>query len=167
LRIGKQIAMGLIALPVAEFAAFVVVAMLIGLGAAFGLMILTSLAGVMVLRYVGRGGIAQFRVAVTDRGVAGPGAQGAGVLVALGGILLVLPGFITDVAGALLLLPWVRRQLGATIRRATSASGGGSAGDGVVDLAPDEWHQVGVGESARARSAKTRDRLDRDRLEKR
>ncbi len=157
LHLGKWIAIGLVALPVAEFVAFIVVATLIGVGAALALMILTSLAGAMVLRHVGRSGIAQFRVAVAERDV----TEGPGLGAALGGILLILPGFITDVVGALLLLPWVRRWLGATFRRARSVPGERPGRAGVVDLAPSEWRQVDDAESANSRSAKTRDRIEK------
>jgi UPF0716 protein FxsA len=142
LRLGKQIAIALAALPVAEFVAFVLMVMWIGFAAAFALMVVTSLAGAMVLRRVGRGGIAQFRGAVSEPGATGRVIEGGGLLVALGGILLVLPGFITDVVGTLLLLPFVHRWLGAAFRRASDGPGEPAGDDAVVDLAPGEWRQV-------------------------
>jgi UPF0716 family protein affecting phage T7 exclusion len=59
----------------------------------------------------------------------------------IGGILLVLPGFITDVAGALLLLPTTRRLIGAAIGRAVKKQRAARQPE-VLDLAPDEWHQI-------------------------
>lgn len=53
------------------------------------------------------------------------------------GILLLIPGFITDIVALILLI--------APLRRALSAFGGGVAparNDGVVDLTPGQWHQV-------------------------
>lgn len=146
MRVGKQIAVALVALPVAELVAFILVAMAIGFAAALALMVATSLAGAMVLRHVGRAGIAQFRGAVSDPEQRGRFADGTGLVVALGGILLVLPGFITDVVGAVLVLPWlrpwIRRWVGVAVSGAGSAPGRTAAGDGIVDLGPDEWRQV-------------------------
>ena len=65
-----------------------------------------------------------------------PTAPAASLLLA--GILLLIPGFITDALGLLLLLAPLRRALarcfgvGPAPRRA----------DGVVDLTPEQWHQV-------------------------
>lgn len=39
------------------------------------------------------------------------------VLVLLGGVLLVTPGVVTDVAGLLLLVPWTRRRVADAVRR--------------------------------------------------
>ena len=61
----------------------------------------------------------------------------------LGGILLVFPGFITDIVGALLLIPAVRtlarRKLAQAVHRAPAA---GDAIADVIDLEPHEWHQI-------------------------
>jgi len=62
----KQILVAILLLPAAEIAAFVLVAALIGVTGALLLMLATTLAGILVLRQAGRGGIARFRVAVAD-----------------------------------------------------------------------------------------------------
>jgi UPF0716 protein FxsA len=65
-------------------------------------------------------------------------ADGTGGLVLLAGFLLLIPGFITDVAGLLLLLAPLRRAL-------VGAFVGGKppqASDGVVDLEPEQWRRV-------------------------
>jgi UPF0716 protein FxsA len=61
-----------------------------------------------------------------------------------GGILLVFPGFITDVIGALMFMPPLRRWIGATIGRAIRKRRPAQQ-PGVIDLGPDEWHQVSDG----------------------
>ena len=63
-------------------------------------------------------------------------ADGAGSLTLLAGILLLIPGFITDAAALLLLVAPLRRALAAALRR------GPPRADGVVDLEPEQWHQV-------------------------
>jgi len=57
----------------------------------------------------------------------------------IGGILLVFPGFITDLAGLLLFLPPFRRWAAAAIGRALRKR---QRDRSVVDLTPDQWHQV-------------------------
>ena len=54
------------------------------------------------------------------------------------GILLLIPGFITDVLGLLLLIAPLRRALAALIRPKAARP----RNDGVVDLEPEQWHQV-------------------------
>jgi UPF0716 protein FxsA len=56
----------------------------------------------------------------------------------LAGILLFIPGFITDVLGLLLLLAPLRRALAALLGRKMAPA----RTDGVVDLEPEQWHQV-------------------------
>jgi len=142
LRLGKQITIGLLALPLAELAAFVAVALLAGVTAAIVLMIGTSVAGALVLRHVGRTGIGQFRATLDNPAAAASHGGVSGLLLVLAGILLILPGFITDLAGLTLLVPPLRRWCGAALGRFFRASGAERRED-VVDLAPGEWHQVG------------------------
>jgi len=140
LRLGKQITIALIALPLAELIVFAAVAATIGVAAALLLMIATSLAGGLVLRHVGRAGLGAVRAAVD--GPAEAAGAGAPLLLGIAGILLILPGFITDAAGALLLVPALRRHAVATFGRWMSAARDPDGRPAVVDLAPDEWRQV-------------------------
>jgi UPF0716 protein FxsA len=136
----KWIVAAILLLPLAEIIAFVLVAALVGLGTAFLLMLATTLAGFFVLRRAGRGGIARFRVAMADTGVAGIQADPAGLLTVLAGLLLFLPGFLTDlIGGALLIGPvrrWSGRSLRMWVRRRTPAD------RSTIDLAPGEWQQL-------------------------
>jgi len=140
MRPGKLIVLGLTALPLAEIVVFVIVAVLLGFGKALALMLATSLAGALVLRAAGRARLKRFRMAATDRTMTGFEAQGGDLLTVLGGILLLIPGFVTDCLGLLLLFPAVRRWLGATVRRVLQRSGGQA--DSVVDLDRSEWDRV-------------------------
>ena len=81
-----------------------------------------------MLRRAGRGGIARFRVAVADTDVAGIQANTGGFLTVLAGLLLFLPGFLTDLVGAAAAdragAPLVRQDLppvGAPARSAATA----------------------------------------------
>src|ERR1041385_5453026 len=96
---------GLLMLPFLEIAVFVAVAIKLGVLAALALMILTSLAGMAVIRSAGRGDVQRVRSAFGERTISRVELDGNGVLTVLAGFLLVLPGFITDVLCLLLLLP--------------------------------------------------------------
>jgi len=138
----KRIAIALVLLPAAEVAAFLLVVWAIGFGPALGLMILTSLGGALVLWRLGRGRFASARRAVRRNGVARAATDGDGVMLAVAGILLVLPGFITDLVGAGLLVGPIRRRVAAAIGRASAKVPGTATGPPVIDLAPDEWRSI-------------------------
>jgi UPF0716 protein FxsA len=138
----KRIVIAVLVLPAAEVAAFLLVVWAVGFLPALGLMILTSVAGALVLRRAGRGQIAQLGGSMRRRGIAGLAAERGGVMFAVGGILLLLPGFITDLVGAGLLIGPIRRRLAAAIGRAFQVPGTAAGAPAVIDLAPDEWRSV-------------------------
>jgi UPF0716 protein FxsA len=128
-------------LPVAEIAAFAAIALAIGWLPATCLFLATTILGLLLLRRSGRTDIDRFRDAFRRDGIRAIHLESPGLGPILGGILLVFPGFITDVVGALLLIPLVRRKIRARIarRRETSRPQRKSA---VIDLSPEEWHQT-------------------------
>jgi UPF0716 protein FxsA len=133
---------GLLLLPFAEVVVFVAVAIKIGFLAAVALTILTSLAGAAMIRGAGSGAVARTRGAFGDGVVTAVELDGRGVLTVLAGFLLLVPGFLTDILGALLLLPITRSLLRSALQRATGRPDPRAAPPGVVDLAPDEWRHV-------------------------
>ncbi|MBI4939816.1 MAG: FxsA family protein, partial [Actinobacteria bacterium] len=107
-------------LPVVEIAAAIAVARRIGAGWTVVALLALSVVGLVVLRRAARGAFAALGpVPGAPAGAAATGpvpgassARGADLaLEAAGGVLLALPGFVTAVLGALLLLPPVRRPL--------------------------------------------------------
>ena len=142
MHLGKKIAIALLLLPLAELLGFGLVAWTIGLLEALALMVLTSVAGGLVLRHAGRGQMAGLRTALRRNDGIGLVTGSAGFMVALGGILLLLPGFITDLVGACLLVGPVRRWLGATIGRGIERRRPRTGAGSVIDLRADEWRPV-------------------------
>jgi UPF0716 protein FxsA len=138
MNVAKYLLLAVLALPVMELAAFVAVAAEIGLLGALGLVAVTSLAGALILRHAGGNHIARMRVALDAGSFTALEADSAGSLTLLAGILLLIPGFITDALGLLLLAAPLRRGLGAALRR----GGVADHGDGLVDLPPEQWHRV-------------------------
>jgi UPF0716 protein FxsA len=133
---------GLLLLPLAEIVVFIVVAFQIGFLTALALVILTSLAGVAVIRNAGHSEVQRVRTALGDRLVTRMELDGPGFLTVLAGFLLALPGFLTDILGILLLLPPTRRWLRAALRRAMSGVERAAGRPEVIDLPPDQWRQV-------------------------
>ena len=131
-RTGRLLLAGFALLPVAEIAAAVLVAGQIGVGWTFVALLALSVAGVVVLRRTGRAAVRT----LGPRTVPGTPAPAAGAsratgadlaLEGAGGVLLALPGFVTGLLGALLVLPPTRRVvrplLGAgAMRLVTSAA---------------------------------------------
>jgi UPF0716 protein FxsA len=102
-----MIVLALVAWPVLEVFVFIEVGLAIGWLPAVLLLVGTSLLGTQVLRIQGRAAVERVSAAVAQRRAPGRAALD-GVLGFLGGVLLVLPGFVTDVFGALLVLPLTR-----------------------------------------------------------
>lgn len=106
--------------PLAEIAAFALVGDAVGALNTVLLVILSGVAGLAILR---RQGLAALMTARTD----GPPTAGKlldGLAVALAGLLLLLPGFLTDALALALLAPGVRQGLGALLARQIARSGG-------------------------------------------
>jgi UPF0716 protein FxsA len=135
----KWTIIAILLLPLAEIAVFILVAAVVGLGWASALVLLTTLAGTLVLRRAGHRRIAHFRVAMTDTDITGIEANTGGFVMVLAGLLLFLPGFLTDLIGAALLIGPIRRWFGNVFRSMLRRS---QPDRSVVDLAPEEWRKV-------------------------
>jgi UPF0716 protein FxsA len=97
----------LLALGLLEVFVFAQVADAIGFLNALGLLIAISLVGAWVVRHEGWKVWQRLNLQLTQGRL--PQVEVIdGVLVLLAGVLLVMPGFVTDVVGALLLLPPTR-----------------------------------------------------------
>ena len=138
----KWLLLALLAMPAVELAVFVAVAAAIGLGAAFALLVGTSVLGGLVLRYAGGAHIDRYRATLGENRIASLQADSSGFLTLVAGILLLLPGFITDLAGLVLLIPPLQQWLGKTLLRTIERRAQAASGNAVVDLKPGEWHQV-------------------------
>jgi UPF0716 protein FxsA len=102
---GLRIAIGLGAL--AEVAVYVLLASWIGLGWTILATLATSALGWALLAKQGTKALGELRQRAEERRAPGRALGDAG-LVALGGLLMVLPGFIGDLLGLLCLLPGTR-----------------------------------------------------------
>lgn len=106
----------------------------IGLPGAILATLLTSLLGIGLLRRLGRTARDELKALLKGGPVhVSAGALESGVLAALGGALLVLPGFLSDCVGLVLLMPALRRS-------APPPAAPGKPD--VIDLSPQDWRRI-------------------------
>jgi len=102
----------LIALPFIEISIFIEAGRAISIPAVLGLTILTAVGGLAIVRVQGLNNIRRMQQAM-DRGKPPIAEIVHGALLLVAGVFLLIPGFLTDTVGALLLLPPVRALIGA------------------------------------------------------
>jgi len=102
-------------LPLLEIVIVLYVGDLLGLWPTVGLLLANSVAGVWLLRREGRRVIYAFRDAVAHRQMP-TAAVVNGTAVAVGAALLITPGFLTDLFGFVLLIPFTRAGVVAAAR---------------------------------------------------
>ena len=116
----------IIAVPIAEISVLVATGRLIGALPTVGLMIATSLLGAWLSQREGRKAWNALRTAF-DQGRMPAGELADGVLILVGGLFLMLPGFVSDVIGLICLLPitrpWGRKALTWLVGRAAAKRG--------------------------------------------
>jgi len=123
-------------LVVAEAAVFLLVAQLLGSFTTLFLLFATSVLGGLVLGRMVKRIAGRLADMLSQRDLAVTEASG-GVLTMIGGLLLVLPGFLTDAVGLLLLIPAVQRRLidSPTLRRNRPAGQ-------VLELDRSQWRDL-------------------------
>jgi UPF0716 protein FxsA len=137
----------LLVVPIVEIAVFFQVASMIGVLDTIGVLLLFSIGGLLLVRHEGMGTMAKMRAELAEGRVpTGHLADGFWLLVA--GLLLLVPGFITDIVGLLLLLPPVRwmakRATGRWAGRTSSTSVIRVQGTRVDEWGPGGWETPGT-----------------------
>jgi UPF0716 protein FxsA len=136
----KAILLGILAWPAAEIVAFFCVAAAVGFLGALLLVVLMSMIGLVVLRHFG----GTRRVRTADGGFITASAwTGPGLAPGLGGVLLLIPGFLSSALAVLILFPLSRRWLAAGVGRLFAAGHRRAAAEpGIIDLKPEEWQPL-------------------------
>ena len=145
---GRLLFLIFLAVPLVEIAFFVMIGNAIGLWPTLAGVVLTAVIGSLVIRMQGLQLINEMRATV-GRGQLPARAIADAMMVGLAGLLLLLPGYFSDLIGILLLIPPVRSAIYAFLKsRVTvvTATTGASPGftqprvdDGTIDLDSDEW----------------------------
>jgi UPF0716 protein FxsA len=104
-----------IVVPIVELYVIIQVGQWIGVVPTLLLLLADALLGSMLLRHEGRGAWRRFNAALAERRF--PAREVAdGVMIAVGGTLLLTPGFVTDIFGLLLLIPPSRALIRRVLR---------------------------------------------------
>ncbi len=136
-----------LALVLGEIAGFILVGETIGVLPTLGLVLLGMVVGALLLRRQGIATLMRVREELAaDRPPARPLAEGA--LLAFAALLIILPGFVTDLIGILLFIPFVRERIFQAFRSRLAVRTGNVATSPVkqgpvVDLDRREYGRSG------------------------
>lgn len=138
-----------VVVPILEIYVIIQVGEAIGAVPTIALLIVDSILGSLLMKSQGRAAWRRFQLALAEGRV--PGREVLdGVLVIFGGAFLLTPGFLSDIVGALLLLPPTRAVIRRVLvrrfsfsvltdapsprfRRGSGTNGSGPAGNGDVE----------------------------------
>ena len=132
--------------PIVELYVLIQVGSAIGALDTVGLLLLVSLVGAWIVKHQGAGAWRRIRDELAMGQL--PGASLVdGALIFAAGVLLLVPGFVTDVLGLLLLVPPVRhltrallgRRFGARVQRVPAGRAPGPGSPGGRGSTRGEW----------------------------
>jgi UPF0716 protein FxsA len=131
MRLAVAVRLAFVLYAAVEVALFVLVGQWLGGGALFLWILATAAVGVVLIRREGMRAVETMRVAMRERRAPEPSVPDRG-FVAVGALLLILPGILTDVAGLIMVTPasrpiarWLLAGLGAgLVGRAGGVTGG-------------------------------------------
>ncbi|MET3927699.1 FxsA family protein [Devosia sp. 2618] len=142
-------AVGLLVLTITEIALFIKVGQWIGVFPTLALIILAAIAGMMLLRLQGLAVLSQLRNNMSSGRMPGRTIADT-MMIGLAGMLLIIPGFLSDAVALALLLPPVRNWIyGGLARRVkvvetatyrnTTRGDDPRLNDGTIDLDEDDY----------------------------
>ncbi len=127
----------LILFPLFEIAGFIIVDDLIGLLPTLLLILASSALGLILLR---RQGLLSLEKAYEHR-VEGSAEILHGPIIVLAGCLLLIPGFITDIIGLIILIPGVRNAMIRWIEKHQKAKPGAKKADEKPVIEGEFWRE--------------------------
>lgn len=135
-------------IPALEISVFIAVGGAIGIVPTLLITIATAVIGTALMRSQGFTLIQKIQKE-TDAGRVPGEDLGHGAMILMAGLLLLIPGFVTDAIGLLLFVPPIRhalwqffvKRMNVTIVQPGARPGRHGAQDGVVDLDENEWSQ--------------------------
>jgi len=146
--LGRILFLAFLLIPLIEIACFIMIGSAIGLWPTLLGVLVTAVAGSLLLRFQGISIVNDIR-ATMGRGELPARSLADAMMIGLAGILLLTPGYFTDLLGLLLLIPPVRTALYAWLRSrvrvvATTSSSSNGFGprrveDDTIELDSDEW----------------------------
>lgn len=155
----RLVALLLLAFPLVEIAGFVIVGGWLGVLGTLAAIVASALFGIVIVRFQGIGMLQRIR-AEMDAGRV-PGRELAhGAMIVVAGLLLIIPGFVSDAIGVVLLVPPLRDLIWRAVARHVTivshsgvrhpdGSGAARASDAprTIDLEPGEYGEYGRSDS--------------------
>jgi len=140
---GRIIFMIFMIVPLIEIAFFVVIGQAVGLWPTLFGVLVTAIVGSLLLRHQGTQLWGQIRASVS-RGELPARALADAMMVAIAGVLMITPGYFTDLLGVLLLIPPVRDVIYGYLKSRVTVVGMSSfsssrVDEGTIELDPDKW----------------------------
>ena len=152
----------LIALPLIEIAGFALVGSLIGVLPTVALVVATTVLGAVLLRVQGLGVLGRIREAM-EKGDSAGRELVHGLMIAIAGLLLVIPGFFTDSLGLLLFIPPLRELVWRFLRKRIVVVGAAGYGAGGAGFRPGASRTIDLdSEDFSRRDDEPRRRLPKD-----
>lgn len=108
--IGRLLFLAFLLIPLLEIYVLIQVGYAIGALTTVVLVVLTALAGAVMIRAQGMATLTRARASL-DRGEIPAGELFEGLCLLVAGVALLTPGFVTDALGFLFLIPGIRRSL--------------------------------------------------------
>jgi UPF0716 protein FxsA len=142
---GRIILVLVLLIPIIEIAGFIWIGGVIGILPTLGAILLTAFVGLLIIRWQGMGLVLDSRVMMA-RGEIPARNFAHGMMLAIAGFFLVVPGFVTDAIGFLLLIPPLRDALYGVLSRnmvvvSTYQPARPGPGTKAIDLDPDSYRQ--------------------------
>ena len=146
---GRLLFAAFMIVPLVEIALFVIIGNAIGLWPTLFGVLVTAVAGSFVLRYQGTALFNEIRGTMA-RGALPARALADAMMVGVAGVLLLTPGYFTDLLGIVLLIPPVRGAiyafLASRIQVISQVAPGrgpahGRGQDDTIDLDQDDWRR--------------------------
>jgi UPF0716 protein FxsA len=146
--LGRVLFLVFLIVPLIEIACFILIGQAVGIWPTLLGVLATALIGSLVLRYQGLKVLGEIRGSM-GRGMLPARALADGMMIAVAGVLLLTPGYFTDLLGILLLIPPVRTAIYALLRTrldlvapVAEASGSRRPADrGTIELDEGGWRE--------------------------
>jgi UPF0716 protein FxsA len=142
----KRVLMGLALWIAAELCAFALIVSYLGVAGAILLGLVTSLMGFSLLRRLGQDAASSLKQVFGTQGrVLKPESMVDGTISAIAGVLLILPGFLSDLVGLALSAPSIRLWLAHRMQlhgRSWTAQTRPRRRDQVIELDDREWRRL-------------------------
>jgi UPF0716 protein FxsA len=140
---GRLLLLSFLAVPLIEIAGFVLVGQAIGLVPTLLGVLIAAVAGAFIIRWQGVALLRDLQ-ATLSRGQLPARKLADAMLVGLAGLLLLLPGYFTDLVGVLLLIPPVRSLIYQQLARrmtVVSAPRQPPSDPSLIELDDDDWRE--------------------------